>query len=241
MRPQLAENAPPRGTRTTPKDTADRNKEELQKNLGENDRRIRMVKHAAKRGGNVVAILKNFFARVRNTQIPKTDQVAHKRRAIFDGRVLVQTRDARRRDRQIGGARVQRSFITDQTGAVTDEPAFPLAGDPTKWAEVETRHKTPHPARESDMITQLLLLGKFQQDHVANCSQRWMVVIQVAESRFRESAFKNTGKRGALGGKAISAVHVNQRIAGKGRAVTNDVDSVKNCLPITEFVSVFAP
>jgi hypothetical protein len=79
MRPQLAENAPPRRTRTTPKNTTDGNKEELQENLGENDRHIRMIKHAAKRGGDVVAILKNLLPRIRNPQIPKADQVAHKR------------------------------------------------------------------------------------------------------------------------------------------------------------------
>jgi len=135
---------------------------------------------------------------------------------------------------------MQRCFNANQTRAVTDDPALPLADDPTEGTDVETRHKTPQPTRESNMITQLLLLGKLLQDHIANGSQRGVVVVQVAESRFRESAFKNTGERRALGCKAISTVHINERIAGKWWAVTNDIDGVENCLPITELVSILA-
>jgi len=241
MGTQLAENAPPGRTRAAPKDTADRDNQETEKNLRKGDCDIRMIQDPAKRRCNVVPVLEDIISRIRNTQIPDTNKMPHKSGTVGDRRILLETSQAGSWNGQVRGTGRQRRFVTYETRTVADKATFALADHPTERTNMKARDEAPQPAGEHHMIAELLLFSKFLKNHRTNRSKGRMIIVDVTKGRLRERALKNTGKRSPLRSQTIGSIDIHERIARKRRTITNDIEGIKDCGPITRLVSVLPP
>ena len=90
VRAQFPKNTPPRRAGAAAKDAPYRENQVEEEHRGEGHRNVWVVEDTPEGRSDVVPILQDVFVRVGDPEVPDAGEVAHKRGAVVDRRVLVQ-------------------------------------------------------------------------------------------------------------------------------------------------------